>query len=143
MEVSLAVKRLRENARVPTYATAGAAGLDLYACVAAPLELGPGAIERVPSGVAVAIPPGFVGLVRDRSGLAVRGLHTLAGVIDSDYRGEVLIAMHNAARQPQMIRPGDRIAQILVLPCPRARVDEVDELPSTARGARGFGSTGR
>lgn len=91
----------------------------------------------------MAIPPGYVGLVRDRSSVALAGLHTVAGVIDSDYRGEVMIAVHNAGAAQFTIRPGDRVAQMLLLECAQAAVSEVEELPSTERGAGGFGSTGR
>ena len=143
MDLRLEVKRLREAAKVPSYATLGAAGLDLYACLEAPMEILPATISRVSAGVAVAIPEGYVGLVRDRSGLAVAGLHTVAGVIDSDYRGEILIALHNVASAPHIINPGDRVAQMLVLPCPQAQVVEATELPETRRGSGGFGSTGR
>lgn len=143
MELRLAVKKLREGARPPEYATSGAAGLDLYACLDAPMELAAGAGALIPSGVAVAIPHGYVGLVRDRSSLAVMGLLTVAGVIDSDYRGEVLIAMRNAGVAPALVQPGQRVAQMLIIPCPQAVVEELRELPETERGAGGFGSTGR
>lgn len=142
MELKLAVKKLREGARLPQYATAGAAGLDLYACLDTPMQLAPGEGVLVPSGIGVAIPSGYVGLVRDRSSLAVQGLLTVAGVIDSDYRGEVLIALRNAAATPATIQPGQRIAQMLIIPSPRLSVEELPELPPTARGAGGFGSTG-
>lgn len=143
MELKLAVKKLREGARLPEYATAGAAGLDLYACLDTPMELAAGEGVLVPSGVAVAIPQGYVGLVRDRSSLAVQGLLTVAGVIDSDYRGEVLIALRNAGTTPASIQLGQRVAQMLIIPCPQAAVEELPELPVTARGTGGFGSTGR
>jgi len=143
MELRLAVKKLREGARPPEYATSGAAGLDLYACLDTPMELAAGAGALIPSGVAVAIPHGYVGLVRDRSSLAVMGLLTVAGVIDSDYRGEVLIAMRNAGVAPALVQPGQRVAQMLIIPCPQAAVEELPKLPETERGAGGFGSTGR
>lgn len=143
MELRLAAKKLRPGARLPEYATAGAAGLDLYACMEAPMAIPPGAGILVTTGVAVAIPPGHVGLVRDRSSLAVAGLHTVAGVIDSDYRGEVMIAIRNAGASQATVDPGQRVAQMLILPCPRADVEEMEELPATARGSGGFGSTGR
>ncbi len=142
MELRLAVKKLRKGARLPEYATDGAAGLDLYACLDTPIELAAGGGVLVPSGVALAIPPGYVGLVRDRSSLAVQGLLTVAGVIDSDYRGEVLVAMRNAGAAAVSIQPDQRIAQMLLIPCPRALVEELPELPPTTRGAGGFGSTG-
>ncbi len=135
--------RLRAGARLPEYATEGSAGLDLYACLDQPMPVPPGSITLVPTGLAMAVPAGHVGLIRDRSSLAVAGLHAVAGVIDSDYRGEVMVALHNAAAWDRMVQPGERVAQILLLPCPPARVQEVDGLPSTGRGAGGFGSTGR
>lgn len=137
------VKRLKEGARMPLYATAGAAGLDLYSCLDEPLHLAPGSIVRVPTGIAVAIPRGYVGLIRDRSSLALAGLHTVAGVIDCDYRGEILIAAYYAGSGDLIIHSGERIAQMLVLPSPQVEIAEVQELPPTERGAGGFGSTGR
>jgi len=143
LEPTIAVMKLHPAARLPRYSTAGAAGLDLYACLDQPTDVPPGAILLVPTGLAVAIPTGYVGLVRDRSGLAVAGLHTLAGVIDSDYRGEVKVALHNAAPVARSIHPGDRVAQMLILRCPQVQVVELPELPPTERGEGGFGSTGR
>ena len=143
MEPKLTVKKLREGARLPEYATAGAAGLDLYACLDAALEIAAGEGVLVPTGWAVAIPSGYVGLVRDRSSLAVQGLLTVAGVIDSDYRGEVLVAMRNAGTAPTLIESGQRVAQMLIITSPQVTVEELTELPQTARGAGGFGSTGR
>ncbi len=143
MELHVAVKLLRTGARLPEYATAGAAGLDLYACLDRPISLPPGRVTLVPTGLAVASPAGYVGLIRDRSGLAVAGLQAVAGVIDSDYRGEVMVALHNAAASDHLVKPGERVAQVLFLPCPTARLEEVGELPTTQRGEGGFGSTGR
>ncbi|MGE5619251.1 MAG: dUTP diphosphatase [Sphingomonadaceae bacterium] len=141
--VRIAARKVRSGARRPQYATAGAAGLDLHACLETPMEIASGGIVLVPTGMAFAIPSGYVGLIRDRSSLALSGLHTVAGVIDSDYRGEVLVAVHNAGSEPRCVRPHDRIAQMLVLPCPQVEVVEMDELPPSERGAGGFGSTGR
>lgn len=128
---------------MPAYATEGAAGLDLRACLDAPIELAPGELALVPTGLALAIPPGHVGLIRDRSSLAVAGLVCTAGVIDSDYRGEVMVALRNLGSSPFLIHHEDRIAQMLLLPCPQARVVELSDLPATRRGVGGFGSTGR
>jgi len=128
---------------LPAYATEGAAGLDLRACLDAPIELAPGELALVPTGLALAIPPGHVGLIRDRSSLAVAGLVCTAGVIDSDYRGEVMVALRNLGSSPFLIHHEDRIAQMLLLPCPQARVVELSDLPATRRGVGGFGSTGR
>lgn len=143
MGLQVAVKRLRSGARLPLYATSGAAGLDLCACLEEPLEVPPGSCRSIPTGLALAIPPGYVGLIRDRSSVATAGLQTVAGVIDSDYRGEVLVALHNAGRDPRIVRHGERVAQMLVLPCPRVEVVESSDLPPTERGEGGFGSTGR
>lgn len=143
MEMIIAAKRLRPGARLPRYGSEGAAGLDLEACLERPLELAAGATTLIPTGLAMAIPEGYVGLIRDRSGLALAGLQTVAGVIDSDYRGEVMVALHNASGRPKLLDPGDRIAQMLVLPCPRTVLEEMADLPATRRGSGGFGSTGR
>ena len=127
---------------LPEYASAGAAGADLRA--SEPLEIAPGGRAAVPTGLRLAIPPGFVGLVWPRSGLAVRhGIDTLAGVIDSDYRGEVRVVLVNHGTEPFRIDAGDRIAQLLVQPVVRAAFALTDRLPDTERGAEGFGSTGR
>lgn len=143
MKLIVRTKRLRSGARLPLYATAGAAGLDLYSCLDQPLRVAPGSIVRVPTGIAVEIPWGYVGLIRDRSSLALAGFHTVAGVIDSDYRGEILIAAHYAGSGEMVIENGERIAQMIILPSPQVEIVEVEELQSTERGAGGFGSTGR
>lgn len=143
MDLEIPVKRLKDEARMPAYASLGAAGMDLYACLSEPMRVSPGAGVLVPTGIAMAIPAGYVGLVRDRSSLAIAGLYTVAGVIDSDYRGEIKIAARNAGDSELVISPGDRVAQMLLLPCPRVELREADDLPSTQRGEGGFGSTGR
>ena len=143
LKLHLSIKRLKAGARLPQYATTGAAGLDLYACLGEPLSIPPDGVSVIPTGLAMAIPDGHVGLIRDRSSLAVGGLHTVAGVIDSDYRGEVLVAVHNAAPWDRVVQPGERVAQILVLPCPAMDVVEAEDLSATERGSGGFGSTGR
>ena len=127
---------------LPQYATAGAAGADLRASVDTTLEAG--ARAAVPTGIRVEIPPGHVGLVWPRSGLAVRhGIDTLAGVIDSDYRGEVAVVLVNHGAEPVRIAAGDRIAQLLVQKVERARFERTAGLDATGRAAGGFGSTGR
>jgi dUTP pyrophosphatase len=127
---------------LPEYGTAGAAGADLRACE--PVVIAPGARAAVPTGVRLAIPPGHVGLVWPRSGLAVRhGIDTLAGVIDSDYRGEVRVVLVNHGEEPFAIAAGDRVAQLLVQRVERARFEAVPSLDDTVRGGGGFGSTGR
>jgi dUTP pyrophosphatase len=126
---------------LPEYATEGAAGADLRA--AARTVLAPGARAAVPTGIRVEIPPGYVGLIWPRSGLAVRhGLDTLAGVIDSDYRGEVAVVLVNHGEEAVTLEAGDRVAQLLLQKVERARFEASEGLAATGRGAGGFGSTG-
>jgi len=145
--VVIAVKRVRpavEPLPLPRYATAGAAGMDLQADVAAPVELAPGARALVPTGLAVELPAGYEAQVRPRSGLALRHGVTLLntpGTIDSDYRGEIQVLMINLGDQPFTVRRGDRIAQMIVAPVTHAELREVEMLNDTHRGAGGFGHT--
>lgn len=135
-----------EGLELPSYASAGAAGCDLRAAIAETLTLLPGGRTRLPTGIAVAIPPGHEGQVRMRSGLAVRhGLCLLnaPGTIDSDYRGEIQIILANLGSEPVTIARGERIAQLVIAPVARARWEPVDELPASSRDAGGFGSTGK
>jgi dUTP pyrophosphatase len=123
-----------------------AAGMDLSAAIEGPLRLAPGARAAVPTGLAIAIPPGYEGQVRPRSGLALRrGLTVLnaPGTIDSDYRGELAVLIVNLSAEVQVIEPRERIAQLVVAPVARAAVELVEELDPTVRGAGGFGSTGQ
>lgn len=134
-----------EDLPVPAPATPGAAGLDLPAAVEGELVLEPGARALVPTGFRLAIPEGYEGQVRPRSGLARRYGLTLPnapGTVDSDYRGEVKVLLHNGGSEPVRIRRGDRIAQLVVAPVVRARLVEVAKLPPTERGEGGFGHTG-
>ena len=144
--MDIKVKSLREGARLPRLATEGAAACDLYALLDAPLTLAPGERKAVPTGIAIALPDaGAVAVVCARSGLALKRGLALAngiGVIDSDYRGELFVALINNDSQPQTVENGDRIAQLMILPVIAARYLPVDELDETARGAGGFGSTG-
>jgi dUTP pyrophosphatase len=145
--VTVAIQRLAgcDDVPLPAYQTPHAAAMDLGACVAAPFTLSPGEVSVVPCGFAIAIPPGFEAQVRPRSGLAARhGLTVLnaPGTIDADYRGEVKVILINLGTEPLTIERGMRIAQLLVAPVPRVVWEEVPELPSTARGAGGFGHTG-
>ncbi|MBQ6059652.1 MAG: dUTP diphosphatase [Clostridia bacterium] len=145
MNCSLPVTLLRPGAVLPTYATPGAAALDLCAAPDVSLTLNPGASALVPTGLAVAIPQGYVGLLFARSGLAVRQGLCLAngvGVIDSDYRGELCVALLNLGEQPISITGKMRIAQLALLPVAQAALDLRPSLDSTQRGAGGFGSTG-
>jgi dUTP pyrophosphatase len=141
--IELPIQRLREEAIVPERAYAGDAGLDLAACERA--ELGPGERVVVGTGLAVAIPEGYAGFVQPRSGLAARhGISVVnaPGLIDSGYRGEVRVVLLNTDRaEAFVIEPGMRIAQLVVLPVPALELVEVDELPESERGVRGFGSS--
>lgn len=130
---------------LPAYQSADAAGLDLHAAVEAPLTLAPGARALVPTGIAMAIPRGFEGQVRPRSGLALRhGVTVLnsPGTIDADYRGEVKVLLINLGQEPFTVKAGDRIAQLVIAKVERAELVVVTELDSTERGAGGYGSTG-
>ncbi len=130
---------------LPTYATAGAAGFDLRAAIPGPIKLSPGARAAVPTGVAMAIPEGYEGQVRPRSGFALRdGITVLnaPGTVDSDYRGEIRVILANLGDAEVTIHPGDRIAQLVVAPVSQATIVESTILPETARAAGGFGSTG-
>jgi dUTP pyrophosphatase len=142
--IELAVRRLRPEAVLPARAYAGDAGLDLAACER--VELGPGERAVVSTGLAVAIPEGYAGFVQPRSGLAVNhgiSIVNTPGLIDAGYRGEVLVALVNTdPREPFVVEPGARVAQLVVLPVPNVAVAEVDELPATDRGPRGHGSSG-
>ncbi len=141
--IDLPVRRLRDDAVLPTQAYAGDAGLDLAA--AEGITIGPGERVVVGTGLAVAIPDGYTGLVVPRSGLAARngiGKVNSPGVIDAGYRGEVRVVLLNTdRREPFTVEPGMRIAQLLVVPVPPVRLVEVDELPESERGERGFGSS--
>lgn len=145
--VRVALKRLPqgEGLPIPGYMSEHAAGADLCAAVGEQLTLQPGARALVPTGFSIALPPGYEAQVRPRSGLAIReGVTCLnsPGTIDADYRGEVRVVLANLGSEPVVIRRGDRIAQIVVAPVAQARFDVVEDLPATARGDGGFGSTG-
>lgn len=140
------VKILREGATLPRYANGFAAGADLYACLENELTVMPGETVKVPTGIAVELPLNTVGLICARSGLAVKkGLAPAnkVGVIDCDYRGEILVAIYNQSASPQSILPGERVAQMIVAPYIPAVFETRDELSATDRGEGGFGSTGR
>lgn len=146
-EPALRVKKLSERAAVPSYQTEGAAGMDLCACLDADqtMTLAPGQIALVPTGLALAIPRGFEGQVRARSGLSTKhgiGLPNAPGTIDSDYRGELRVAVINFSREPFVVSHGLRIAQLVIAPVAHAKIEVVAELDDTARGGGGFGSTG-
>ncbi len=144
-EIKVEIVRLRPRARLPRYMTAGAAGMDLYACLEAPLPLNPGARELVPTGISIALPPGFEAQIRPRSGLALREGITLLnapGTIDADYRGEIAVIVINHGDSKFIVKDGERIAQMVMAPVTRALWREVEELPASDRGAGGFGHTG-
>ena len=139
------ITKLDDRAVLPVYASPGAAGADLCALLDSPVVLQPGETVFIPTGLALAIVPGYVGLVCARSGLSCKkGIAPAnkVGVIDPDYRGELKVALLNHSRSPYTVQPGDRIAQLLILPCPQARFILTDRLPTSDRGAGGFGSTG-
>jgi dUTP pyrophosphatase len=139
------IKRLRPDAQLPRYMTDGAAGLDLAAALDAPITLAPGERKLVPTGLAMAIPPGWEGQVRPRSGLAAKfGVTCLntPGTIDADYRGEVKVLLINHGDAPFVVQHGERIAQLVIAAVGRAELVQVDELADTQRGEGGFGSTG-
>ncbi len=141
--IELPVRRLRPDAQVPTRAYAGDAGIDLAACER--VELAPGERALVPTGVAVAIPAGYAGYVQPRSGLATKhgiSIVNTPGLVDSGYRGELLVNLLNTdPRERFVVEPGMRIAQLVVLAVPEVEPVEVDELPDSERGDRGFGSS--
>lgn len=140
------VKKLKPNAILPTYGSAGAAGADLYACLDGTIEIAPGQTVFVPTGLAMEIPEGYAGLAYARSGLACKqdlAPANKVGVIDSDYRGEFIIALHNHGREVRVINHGERIAQLVITPVYTPGFTEVSELSDTKRGVGGFGSTGK
>ena len=142
---TIAVKKVRANAILPTYGSNEAAGADLYACLDEPVTIAAGQTVFIPTGLALEVPKGCAGLVYARSSLgAKRGLAPAnkVGVIDSDYRGEISVVLHNHGSVDQTVAPGERIAQLVITPYITATFIESDELSDTARGAGGFGSTG-
>ena len=139
------IKKLKPNAILPTYGSAEAAGADLYACLDAPVEIAPGKTAFIPTGIAMELPRGYAGLAYARSGLACKkdlAPANKVGVIDSDYRGEFMIALHNHGEQVRVIEHGERIAQLVITPVFTPGFTEVLELSDTERGSGGFGSTG-
>lgn len=143
---SIRVKKLNDNAILPTYGSAEAAGADLYACLDAPVTIQPGQTAWIPTGIALEVPKGCAGLVYARSSMgAKRGLAPAnkVGVIDSDYRGEIRVVLLNHSNQVQTVAPGERVAQFLITPVLTPVYEEVADLSDTQRGAGGFGSTGK
>lgn len=144
--MKIKIKKLRENAQIPTRGSAAAAGYDLYACLDESVTIAPHATAMIGTGLSVAVPEGYFGAVFARSGLAAKQSLRPAncvGVCDSDYRGEYIVALHNDGEVERVIENGERIAQLVVLPYLSVEFDEVSELDETERGADGFGSTGK
>lgn len=144
--MDIKVKKLKENAIIPTRGSNQAAGYDLYACIDSPIVVVPHQTVKVGTGLSIEVPNGYFGAVFARSGLATKqGLRpaNAVGVCDSDYRGEYIVALHNDTNFPQTINPMERIAQLVVIPYLPIKFKEVDELSDTERGDGGFGSTGK
>lgn len=146
--MNISIKRINEefvSIPLPKYATEGSAGMDVYATVDKPMEIGPGAIAMVPTNLSIALPKGYECQVRSRSGLAAKnGIFALnaPGTIDSDYRGEIKVILANFGKEPFVIQTGDRIAQLVIAQYECIKWNEVDSLDETTRGDGGFGSTG-
>lgn len=139
------IKKLNDNAKIPTYGTDFAAGADLYACIDDVTTIKSGETKLIKTGIALEVPVGYAGLIYARSGLASKkGLAPAnkVGVVDSDYRGEVMVALHNHSSEDKTIEPNERIAQFVIAPYLKAEFEEVDSLDDTTRGSGGFGSTG-
>ena len=140
------VKKLSEKAILPTYGTPYAAGADLYACLELPVTIQPGQTAWISTGIAMEVPEGCAGLIYARSGMACkRGVAPAnkVGVVDSDYRGEILVALHNHGQQSQTIANGERVAQFIITPVLTPAYEAVEELTDTLRSSGGFGSTGK
>jgi dUTP pyrophosphatase len=145
LDVKILDPRLKDN--LPQYATAGAAGLDLRACIDRPIELEPGATELIPSGIAIHLTdPGLAAMVLPRSGLGHKHgivLGNLVGLIDSDYQGQIFVSLWNRGGSAFMLKPMERIAQLVVVPVLQMKLNVVDDFSASERGAGGFGSTGK
>lgn len=145
LEQNVNIKKLRDDAKIPTYGTEHAAGCDLYACMDEPVTIKAGETVLIKTGLAMEVPVGYAGLIYARSGLATKkGLAPAnkVGVVDADYRGEIMVALHNHSSEEKIVEPFERIAQFVIAPYLKAVFNEVSELNYTARGEGGFGSTG-
>ena len=145
LEKQVKIKKVNVNAKIPTYGTEYAAGADLYACIDKNETIEPGETKLIKTGISLEVPSGYAGLIYARSGLASKkGLAPAnkVGVVDSDYRGEVMVALHNHSTTTKEIEPNERIAQLVIAPYLKADFVEVEDLDSTDRGSNGFGSTG-
>ena len=146
MKFDLRIKKLRDNAQMPTYGSEYAAGADMYAAIDEAVTIEPNETKFIPTGLAFEIPEGYAGFIYARSGLACKkGLAPAnkVGVVDADYRGEVMVALHNHGKEAQIVEAGERIAQMIIAPFVAVNYIFSDELDDTVRGAGGFGSTGR
>ena len=144
--MKIQIQKLRENAILPTRGSASAAGYDLYACLDTDVQIAPGKTEKIGTGLAIAVPEGYFGAIFARSGLAAKeGLRpaNCVGVADSDYRGEYIVALHNDSDVVRTVTPGERIAQLVVMPFLSVEFEEKESLDTTERGTGGFGSTGK
>ena len=143
---SVRVKKLKANAKLPTYGTEFSAGADLYACLESAMTIAPGRSAFIPTGIALEVPVGCAGLIYARSGMACkRGLAPAnkVGVVDSDYRGEITVVLYNHGQEPQTVENGERIAQFVITPVLTPSFEAVEELSDTVRNVGGFGSTGK
>ena len=144
--MKIQIKKLKENAIIPTRGSDRAAGYDIYACLENEITIGAGETVKIGTGLSIAVPEGYFGAIFARSGLAAKeGLRpaNCVGVADSDYRGEYIVALHNDSAISRVVTPGERIAQLVVMPYLSVEFEEVDSLDETERGAGGFGSTGK
>lgn len=139
------IKKLRSDAKIPTYGSVHAAGCDLYACIDDNVKIASGETVLIKTGIAMEVPVGYAGLIYARSGMATKkGLAPAnkVGVVDADYRGEIMVALHNHSNEDKVVEPFERIAQFVITPYLKATFNEVEELEDTERGNGGFGSTG-
>jgi dUTP pyrophosphatase len=141
MTLKVKVKKISPEARLPLFSHKGDAGMDLFSVVDDVIQAGE--VKPVPTGIQMAIPEGYVGLIWDKSGISLRAVHRLAGVVDAGYRGEVRVVMANLGKEPFSIKKGMKIAQMLIQPVETVDIVEADELDETSRGQGGFGSTGQ
>lgn len=145
IQETVRIKKLNDKAKIPTYGTDFAAGADLYACINDACEIKSGETKLIKTGIALEVPVGYAGLIYARSGLASKkGLAPAnkVGVVDADYRGEIMVALHNHSNETRIVEPDERIAQFVITPYLKANFDLVEELSDTTRGTGGFGSTG-
>ena len=144
--MNIKITKLNKNAIIPTRGSNEAAGMDLYACMSSPIIIAPHDTVKISTGIAMGIPDGYFGGVFARSGLATKqGLRpsNCCGVIDSDYRGDIIVALHNDTNTPQTIQPMERVAQLIIMPYLPIEFEEVEALSDTERGDKGFGDSGR